>query len=131
MQYSPKVIIAGLTELLMLSDSDFIGRRFTQILDTVITMLEITSSKKENYFDDEEDEEKEYANSIIMLKNDLKNLDEFIFFRQQVEKLKAKNLPLLQKCVMELPKTKKEFFTHILRVERVANEPRQIYKIKR
>lgn len=53
--YSPKVIIAGLTELLMLSDCDFISRRFTQILDTVVTMLEITSVKKENYFEDDED----------------------------------------------------------------------------
>jgi hypothetical protein len=53
--YSPKVIIAGLTELLMLSDCEFISRRFTQILDTVITMLEITSVKKENYFEDDED----------------------------------------------------------------------------
>jgi hypothetical protein len=48
-----------------------------------------------------------------------------------VGKLKAKNLPLLQRCVAELPRAKKEFFTHILRIERVANEPRQIYKIKR
>lgn len=53
--YSPKVIIAGLTELLMLSDCEFIWRRFTQILDTVITMLEITSVKKENYFEEDED----------------------------------------------------------------------------
>lgn len=66
-----------------------------------------------------------------MLKNDLKGLDEFTFFRQQVEKLKIKNLPLLQKSVAELPKSKKDFFIHILRIERVANEPRQIYKIKR
>jgi hypothetical protein len=51
--YSPKVIIAGLTELLMLSDCEFIWRRFTQILDTVITMLEITSVKKESYFEDD------------------------------------------------------------------------------
>lgn len=56
-----------------------------------------------------------------MLKNDLKNLDEFAFFRQQVEKLKQKDLALLQKCVKELPKAKKDFFSHILRIERVAN----------
>ena len=55
-QYSPKIIIAGLTELLVLSECGFINRRFTQILDTVITMLEITSSKRESYFNEEEDE---------------------------------------------------------------------------
>ena len=47
-----------------------------------------------------------------MLKNDLKNLDEFAFFRQQVEKLKQKDLALLQRSVKELPKAKKDFFSH-------------------
>lgn len=55
--YSSKVIIAGLTELLILSECDFIYRRFTYILDTVITLLEVTSVKRENYFDDNEPDE--------------------------------------------------------------------------
>ena len=41
----------------MLSECEFVGRRFTQILDTVITMLEITAVKKEDLFDDDEADE--------------------------------------------------------------------------
>lgn len=55
MQYSPKVAIAGLSQLLVLNDRPFIKRRFSQILDITVTMLQLTTSKKESLFDDEEE----------------------------------------------------------------------------
>jgi len=88
--------------------------------------------KKDSLFDEEEEEdEKEYANSLIMIKNDIKNLDEFKYFKDQVLKLKQTNAILLATTIAELPQPKRDFLNDILRVERVLNEPRKIFKIKR
>lgn len=37
--YSPKVIITALTELLLLYEVPFVKRRFVQILDLTVSML--------------------------------------------------------------------------------------------
>jgi hypothetical protein len=132
MHYSPKVVIAGLSQLLLLFNCPFVGRRFTHVLDIVVMMLEISSMKKDRLFDEEdEEEEKEYANSLIMIKNDIKDLDEFKYFKDQVLKLKQGNTALLVNSIAELPQSKRDFLNDILRVERVMNEPRKIFKIKR
>lgn len=66
-----------------------------------------------------------------MVKNDFKTLDEFKYFKDQVLKVKAGNTPLLACSINELPQPKRDFLNDILRVERVLNEPRKIFKIKR
>jgi hypothetical protein len=66
-----------------------------------------------------------------MIKNDIKALDEFQFFKMQIGKLKNKNYSLLTKSLADFPQAKKDFLQHILSVERVMNEPRKIIKIKR
>ena len=57
--YSPKVIITALTELLLLYEAPFISRRFTQILDLTVSMLEFSATKKENMFGQEDEESDE------------------------------------------------------------------------
>ena len=95
-------------------------------------MLEFTSKKKSGYFaKEEEDDEIEYANSLILLKNDMKSMDEFSFFKQKIEILKQNNRDALINSISQFPETKKEFFTNILTIEKVANVPRKIFKIKR
>jgi hypothetical protein len=76
-EYAPKVLISALTEMLLLFQVPFINRKFVQILDLTVSLLELTSSKKSALFSQEEDEEDEaeYANSLILLKNDMKSLD--------------------------------------------------------
>lgn len=37
--YSPKVLIAALTGLLLLYEVPFVGRRFVQLLDLAVTLL--------------------------------------------------------------------------------------------
>jgi hypothetical protein len=54
--YSPKVIITALTELLLLYEVPFVKRRFVQILDLTVSMLELSASKKESYFGQEDEE---------------------------------------------------------------------------
>lgn len=49
-EYSPKVMIVALTELMMMYNAPFVSRRFGQILDITISLLEISTNKKENYF---------------------------------------------------------------------------------
>lgn len=110
----------------------FVSRKFTQILDLTVSMLEFTSKKKSGYFaKEEEDDEIEYANSLILLKNDMKSMDEFSFFKQKIEILKQNNRDALINSISQFPETKKEFFTNILTIEKVANVPRKIFKIKR
>jgi hypothetical protein len=66
-----------------------------------------------------------------MIVNFIKDIDEFQHFRSQIEKLKVNNLAILQKTISEIPNSKRDFLKSILSFERVKNEPRQIYKIKR
>ena len=70
-QYSPKVLITAFTQMLMLYNVPFIARRYTQILDLTVTLLQFLSQNKSNYFSKEEDNdgEAEYSNSLILLKN--------------------------------------------------------------
>ena len=132
-EYAPKAVIAGLSELLMQWDAPFISNRYTQLLDIIVTLLQVTSVKKESYFsiEDEPNEEKEYCNLLVMLQNHIKKLDEFSYFRAQIDKIKQANMRLLQQSVATFPQAKRDFFVNILRVQRVENEPRQIYKIRR
>ena len=45
----------GLTELLMHWEIPFIARRFAQVLDVVVTLLQLSSKKKdESYFEVDE-----------------------------------------------------------------------------
>lgn len=130
--YAPKVLITALTEMLLQYDVPFINRRFTQLLDLTVSILELTSKRKSGYFaKEEEDDEVEYGNSIILLKNDMKSMDEFSFFKQKIEVLKQRNRDLLVNSISQFPDPKKEFFTNILTIEKVANVPRKIFKIKR
>lgn len=93
------------------------GRRFEQVLDIVVTLLQMSAIKRESLFDEEEEEEeKEYANSLVMIKNDIKNLDEFKYFKEQALKLKQTNQQLLIGSVSQLPQSKRDFLNDILRV---------------
>ena len=75
-QYSPKVLITAFTQMLMMYEVPFINRRFVQILDLTISLLEFLSQNKTSYFAKEEDsDEIEYSNSLILLKNDMKSMD--------------------------------------------------------
>ena len=56
-----------------------------------------------------------------MLQNHLKKLDEFVYFKGQIEKIKQVNLAILQQSVASFPQTKRDFLMNILRVERVQN----------
>ena len=58
---------------------------------------------------------------LIMLQNHLKKLDEFVYFKGQIEKIKQVNLAILQQSVASFPQTKRDFLMNILRVERVQN----------
>jgi hypothetical protein len=37
-------------------ENEFVGRRFVQIFDTIITILQTISLKKDNLFDDNDDD---------------------------------------------------------------------------
>lgn len=63
--------------------------------------------------------------------NDIMKMDEFQDFKNQVKILKEQNLALIQMTVKELPESKKDFLKNVLAVERVSNEPRKIFTIKR
>lgn len=56
-KHSPKVLIIALNKLLLKFQFEFVSRRFTQIFDTIITLLQMISMKKNNLFDDEDDDE--------------------------------------------------------------------------
>ena len=56
-KHAPKILIISLNKLLLKNNLEFIQRRFTQILDTIITLLQMISMKKDNLFDDDEDDE--------------------------------------------------------------------------
>ena len=66
-----------------------------------------------------------------MVKNDLKNLDEYDYFKKKVTILKEKNKDLLFKCISVFPEAKRNYFVNILTVEKVDDAPRKIYKIKK
>jgi iron-sulfur cluster repair protein YtfE (RIC family) len=61
----------------------------------------------------------------------LKQLDEFTFFKQQFGKLHASCKDFLMDVVEKLPAIRKDFLNRMLTTEKVANEPRNIFKIKR
>lgn len=63
--------------------------------------------------------------------NDITKMDEFQDFKNQIKILKEQNLGLIQLTVKELPESKKDFLKNVLAVERVSNEPRKIFTIKR
>ncbi len=111
-----------MNKLLLKYHLEFIQRRYTQVLDTIITLLQMISMKKENLFeDDDEDEERDYENSLVQTMNDIISMDEFQDFKAQIKTLKEKNLPLIQSTVNELPQSKKDFLKNVLAVERVSN----------
>lgn len=56
-KHAPKILIISLNKLLLKYNLEFIQRRFTQILDTIITLLQMISMKKDNLFEDDEDDE--------------------------------------------------------------------------
>ncbi len=58
-------------------------------------------------------------------------IDEFQDFRGQIKVLKEQNIQLIQGTVNELPQSKRDFLKNVLAVERVSNEPRKIFTIKR
>lgn len=90
------------------------------------------SLKKDNLFEeDDDDEERDYANSLIQTNNDIIKMDEFQDFKNQIKVLKEQNLALIQATVNQLPMSKKDFLKNVLAVERVSNEPRKIFTIKR
>ena len=56
-EYAPKVLITAFTEMLLLYEVPFVNRRFTQLLDLTVSMLEVTSKKKSVYMAKEEDDD--------------------------------------------------------------------------
>jgi hypothetical protein len=131
-KHAPKILIIALNKLLLKFNLEFVQRRYTQILDTIITLLQMISLKKDNLFEeDDDDEERDYANSLIQTNNDIIKMDEFQDFKNQIKVLKEQNLALIQATVNQLPMSKKDFLKNVLAVERVSNEPRKIFTIKR
>ena len=130
-QYSPKVLITALTEMLMLYEVPFVQRRYVVLLDLTVSLLEfMNKSKSSTYFGKEEcDDEAEYGNALILLKNDMKAMDEYSFFKSKIIQLKNKNQQLLVDSKNKLPETKQKFFMEILTIEKVAGVPRVIHKI--
>ena len=76
-------------------------------MDIIITLLEITSLKKDTMFDVDEEtpEEKTYSKSVMLTKNDLKDMDEFKYFKEKINKIK--HYEIFRSSVNELPKTKR------------------------
>lgn len=68
---------------------------------------------------------------MILLKNDMKSLDEFNYFKRKIEHLKQINRELLVSSVSQLPQAKKDYLMNVLTIEKVANVPRKIFKIKK
>jgi len=116
-KYAPKILIISLNKLLLKNNLEFIQRRFTQILDTIITLLQMISMKKDNLFDDDDDDEqRDYENSLVQTMNDIMKMDEFQDFKNQIKALKEQNLGLIQLTVKELPESKKDFLKNVLAV---------------
>lgn len=116
-KHAPKILIISLNKILLKYNLEFIQRRFTQILDTIITLLQMISMKKDNLFDDDEDDElRDYENSLIQTMNDIMKMDEFQDFKNQIKTLKEQNLGLIQMTVNELPQSKKDFLKNVLSV---------------
>ena len=68
------------------------------------------------YDENDDDEDIQYSNALILLKNDMKEMDEFAFFKKKIEILKSKNRELLVYSVSQLPQSKKDFFMNILSI---------------
>jgi hypothetical protein len=66
-----------------------------------------------------------------MTTNNLKKLDEFTFFKQQFAKLHANYKDFLMEVVEKLPPILKDFLNRVLSSQKVENETRNIFKIKR
>lgn len=131
-KYAPKILIVALNKSLLKFQLEFVTRRYTQILDTIITLLQMIAMKKDNLFEEEDDdEERDYQNSLVQTVNDIMKIDEFHDFKNQVNLMKDQNLNLIKNTVNELPQSKRDFLKNVLAVERVSNEPRKIFTIKR
>lgn len=61
----------------------------------------------------------------------MKSLDEFNYFKRKIEHLKQINRELLVSSVSQLPQAKKDYLMNVLTIEKVANVPRKIFKIKK
>lgn len=61
----------------------------------------------------------------------MKLLDEFNYFKRKIEQLKQTNRELLVNSVGQLPQAKKDYLMNVLTIEKVANVPRKIFKIKK
>lgn len=66
-----------------------------------------------------------------MTTNNLKKLDEFTFFKQQLAKLNANYKDYLIEVIEKLPPIRKDFLNRVMTSEKVVNEVRNIFKIKR
>lgn len=66
-----------------------------------------------------------------MTKNNLKKLNEFIFFKQQFAKLHANHKDFLMEVIEKLPPIRKDFLNRVMTSEKVENEMRNIFKIKK
>lgn len=55
-KHAPKILIIALNKLLLKFPLEFVSRRYTHILDTVITLLQMISMKKDNYFEEDDDD---------------------------------------------------------------------------
>lgn len=98
-------------------ENQFVGRRFVQIFDTIVTILQTISLKKDNLFDDnDDDEERDYANALLTTKNQIVDMDQFQNFKKQIVTLKNKNPSILQETVGQIPQSKKDFLKNILAV---------------
>ena len=118
-------------------DKDFIKVNFPIIFETLLILLEGSTVKinlaKETIIDSMEDNEDEfqYDNLIEMTTNNLKKLDEFTFFKQQLAKLNANYKDYLIEVIEKLPPIRKDFLNRVMTSEKVVNEVRNIFKIKR
>jgi len=55
-KHAPKILIIALNKLLLKFPLEFVTRRYTHILDTIITLLQMISMKKDNYFEEDDDD---------------------------------------------------------------------------
>jgi hypothetical protein len=65
------------------------------------------------------------------VKNNLKALDEFTFFRTQFNKLHSNSKEFVVEVVEKLPMMHKDFLNRILMTEKIENEARAIFKVKK
>lgn len=61
----------------------------------------------------------------------MKAMDEFNFFKRRIEQLREANRELLVSSIAQFVPAKKEFFMKVLTIEKVANQPRKIFRIKK